>query len=198
MINKHILSIIVATTLFVSAFANQTETTSAKSVKVSNNFLKYLYTENKESPYKPEVKNIVSKQDNNEKDSTKNVYTRGNGFIVRPELYSGLFATIGYQINPYVQLSGGIGFGLDEYGGLVTNLGARAYTSPTSWAAFIDYHIGFISIQGINLTRHTIVGGVSYKDFDLGGGIMYLTYGFNNAIGLSITIGYNIRCYKHR
>ena len=47
-------------------------------------------------------------------------FTRGSGFVIRPELYSGLFATLGYQINPYVQLSGGFGFGLDAYGGFVT------------------------------------------------------------------------------
>lgn len=125
-------------------------------------------------------------------------FTRGNGFIIRPELYSGLFATIGYQINPYVQLSGGLGFGLDEYGGVVTSLGIRAYTSEANWAAMFDYHIGFISIQGLNLTRHTIVGGASYKDFDFGAGLMYLTDGYISGIGWSITLGYNIRCYKHR
>ena len=49
-------------------------------------------------------------------------YTRGSGFVIRPELYSGLFATIGYQFNPYVQLSGGVGVGLDQNGGTAITL----------------------------------------------------------------------------
>lgn len=125
-------------------------------------------------------------------------YTRGSGFVIRPELYSGLFATLGYQINTYVQLSGGVGFGLDQYGGVATAFGVRTYTSEKPWAAMFDYHIGFASIQGLSLIRHTIVGGVSYKDFDIGAGAMYITDGFVDGLGLSITIGYNIRCYKHR
>lgn len=125
-------------------------------------------------------------------------YTRGSGFVIRPELYSGLFATIGYQINPYVQISGGWGFGLDSYGGSIISLGVRTYTSDAKWAAMFDYHIGFVNIQGLNLTRHTIVGGASYKDFDFGAGLMYITDGYDSGIGLSITLGYNIRCYKHR
>ena len=128
----------------------------------------------------------------------KKEYTRGSGFVIRPELYSGLFATLGYQINPYVQLSGGVGFGLDQYGGMATTFGIRTYTSEKPWAAMFDYHIGFASIQGLSLIRHTIVGGVSYKNFDIGAGVMYLTDGYVDALGLSITIGYNIRCYKHR
>ena len=125
-------------------------------------------------------------------------YSRGSGFVIRPELYSGLFASIGYQINPYVQLTGGIGFGLDSYGGLIKSLGVRTYTSDASWAAMFDYHVGFISIQGLKLTRHTIIGGASYKDFDFGAGLMYLTNGYDSGLGLSITLGYNIRCYKHK
>ena len=125
-------------------------------------------------------------------------FSRGSGFVIRPELYSGLFATLGYQINPYVQLSGGLGFGLDQYGGMITALGIRTYTSDANWAAMFDYHIGLVSIQGLSLTRHTIIGGASYKDFDFGAGLMYITDGYDSGIGLSITLGYKIRCYKHR
>ena len=46
--------------------------------------------------------------------------------------------------------------------------------------------------------RHTIVGGASYKDFDFGAGLLYISDGYSSGIGLSITLGYNIRCYKHR
>lgn len=131
-------------------------------------------------------------------DTQRMEYTRGSGFVIRPELYSGLFATLGYQINPYVQLSGGVGFGLDQYGGVITAFGIRTYTSDRPWAAMFDYQIGFASIQGLSLIRHTIVGGVSYKDFDIGAGAMYVSDGYVGGLGLSITIGYNVRCYKHR
>lgn len=125
-------------------------------------------------------------------------FTRGSGFVIRPELYSGLFASMGYQINPYVQLSGDIGFGLDQYGGIAYTIGFRIYTSESPWSAMFDYHIGMVNIQGLPLTRHTFIGGASYKDFDFGAGLIYIADGFNSGIGLSITIGYNIRCYKHR
>lgn len=141
---------------------------------------------------------IAIAQDSDKWGFTNNGYTRGNGFVIRPELYSGLFATLGYQINPYVQLSGGIGFGLDQYGGVITTFGIRTYTSDANWAAMFDYHIGFLSIQGLNLARHTIVGGASYKDFDFGAGLMYVTDGYDSGIGFSITLGFNIRCYEHR
>ena len=36
-------------------------------------------------------------------------YTRGRGFFVRPEMYGGFFANVGYQISPYVQVSVGPG-----------------------------------------------------------------------------------------
>ena len=81
---------------------------------------------------------------------------------------------------------------------LVTVIGIRAYTSDKSWAAFFDYHGGFESLSGINVGRHTIVAGASYKDLDFGAGIGYASLGEYSGTGLSITLGYNIRCYKHR
>lgn len=43
------------------------------------------------------------------------------------------------------------------------------------------------------LLRNTIVGGLSYKNFDIGAGAMHLSDGYYSAIGMTITIGYNIR-----
>ena len=137
-------------------------------------------------------------RDNNKDKWTFDNYTRGSGFVIRPELYSGLFATIGCQFNHYVQLSGGVGVGLDQYGGTAATMGIRIYTSDIAWAAMFDYHIGFASIEGIDLMRHTFICGASYKDFDFGAGLIYLTNENDSGIGLSITAGYNIRCYKHR
>jgi hypothetical protein len=144
------------------------------------------------------VNNTTYAQDNDKWNFDGLGYTRGSGFVIRPELYSGLFATIGYQFNPYVQISGGFGFGLDSYGGSIISLGVRTYTSDANWAAIFDYHLGLVNIQGLYLTRHTIIGGASYKDFDFGAGLMYITDGHDSSIGLTITLGYNIRCYRHR
>lgn len=140
---------------------------------------------------------ISYSQIENKSELYKSEFTRGSGFVIRPELYSGLNATLGYQINPYVQLSGGFGFGLLD-GGFLTSFGVRTYTSDNDWAGMFDYHIGLVNYYGWNLVRHTIVGGASYKDFDFGAGLLYISDGYDSGIGLSITIGYNIRCYKHR
>lgn len=140
--------------------------------------------------------NISYSQQENKSELSKTEFTRGSGFVIRPELYSGVNATLGYQINPYVQISGGFGFGID--GGFLTSFGVRAYTSDKNWAGMFDYHIGLVNFSGYNLIRHTIVGGASYKDFDFGAGLLYISDGYSSGIGLSITLGYNIRCYKHR
>jgi len=59
----------------------------------------------------------------NQKTST---YTRGKGFLARPELYGGLFLNGGYQLNPYVQVSLGAGITIDPV--FVVHGGARVYT----------------------------------------------------------------------
>lgn len=120
------------------------------------------------------------------------VFSR-EGVVIRPELYSGLFVEAGYQFNPYFQLTGGLGFGLDGFGGLVKTLGGRAYFSSTNFTPFADYHFSFFSFDGTLLFRNTIVAGLSYKNFDLGAGAMLLSDGYYSAVGLSITFGYNIR-----
>lgn len=125
--------------------------------------------------------------------SLKPTYTRSDCYIVRPELYSGLFVEAGYQFNPYLQLSGGVGFGLDGVGGLCWTIGGRAYFTPTKFTPFIDYHFATVNYEGILLLRNTIVGGLSYKNFDIGAGAMHLSDGYYSAIGMTITIGYNIR-----
>ena len=135
-------------------------------------------------------------------------YTRGRGFFIRPELYGGLFLNVGYQINPYVQLSVGPGGTLFinqsgnnisvDFSGIVHG-GVRVYTSDNPWAGMIDYHAGVIK-EGKNLAqRHSLVGGASYKDLDFGGGLQFV-FGPNTqvlAYGVLVTVGYNIRFYKH-
>ena len=135
-------------------------------------------------------------------------YTRGRGFFIRPELYGGLFVNVGYQINPYVQLSVGPGGSLlmsqsgsnisVDFTGMVHG-GVRIYTNDKPWAGMIDYHAGVLK-NGKNLAqRHSLVGGASYKDLDFGGGLQIM-FGPNAQVigyGPLITVGYNIRFYEH-
>ena len=121
-------------------------------------------------------------------------YTRGSGFVIRPELYRGFYLSLGYQINPFVQPFLSIGAGGD---GLASSAGARIYTKEGEWAGMIDvranYNIDY------ELFGASLVGGASYKDLDFGGGLAYLTNGGNknHLLGV-ISVGWNIRCYKHR
>ncbi|MBR1798859.1 MAG: hypothetical protein IJ761_03040 [Bacteroidales bacterium] len=125
-------------------------------------------------------------------------YTRGSGFVIRPELNNGLLATLGYQINPHIMIEGSIGFGLGDPAAITTVVGARAYASDRPWTIFFDYRIGTESVSGYSIARHTFIAGIAYKDFDLGGGVIFGTDGTASATFLSISIGYNIRCYTHR
>lgn len=136
-------------------------------------------------------------------------YTRGRGFFIRPELYGGLFANVGYQISPYVQLSVGPGGTLfiNQSGNNISidfsamaHGGVRVYTSDNPWAGMIDYHMGILLNDGKHLgQRHSLVGGASYKDLDFGGGLQVLLEPYNQSIGVGVlvTVGYNIRFYKH-
>lgn len=118
-------------------------------------------------------------------------YTRGTGFYVRPELYRGLFVTLGYQFNPYVQSLLSIGYG----DGLTGSIGARAYTNEGNWAAMFDLRLSSInfSIHGVSL-----VAGAAYKDLDFGLGGSFYTDGYYYLIVPVLTVGWNIRCYDHR
>lgn len=125
-------------------------------------------------------------------------YNRGQGFVMRPEMYGGFFFNAGYQFNPYIQVTGGAGITLDPV--CIVHVGARAYTSPNKWAAMFDYHIG--NLVGYNLWRNSIVAGAAYKDLDFGVGLQYISGNVNGQLaagaGLLITVGWNIRCYPHR
>ena len=133
-------------------------------------------------------------------------YTRGKGFFARPDIYGGFFANVGYQNNPYFQVSLGPGLlfiinntGTDiDLSGMVHG-GIRAYTSTNKWTGLIDYHAGILQYQGYQVWRHSLVGGASYKDLDFGGGLQVM-FGPNGQIigyGPLITAGWNFRFYKH-
>ena len=135
-------------------------------------------------------------------------YTRGRGFFVRPDVYGGFFANVGYQISPYVQVSVGPGAlllftvaGNDvsvDLAGTVHG-GVRVYTGKNPWTGLIDYHVGAFRYNRDPVWRHSLVGGASYKDLDFGGG-MQIMFGPNAQVigyGPVVTVGYNFRLYKH-
>ena len=135
-------------------------------------------------------------------------YTRGRGFFVRPDLYGGFFANVGYQISPYVQVSVGPGalFLINNTGNNVSvdlagtvHGGVRVYTGKNPWTGFVDYHVGAFRYNRDPVWRHSLVGGASYKDLDFGAG-MQVNFGPNSQVigyGPVITVGYNFRFYKH-
>ena len=125
-----------------------------------------------------------------------NTFTRGKGFFARPEVFGGFFLNGGYQFNPYIQASLGAGITIDPV--FVVHGGARVYTGVKKWAGMFDYHVGVCNYAGYFLTRHTLIGGASYKDLDFGAGIHYLTLGGVGGLGPALCIGWNIRFYQHR
>ena len=120
-----------------------------------------------------------------------NLFSRGKGFVIRPELYRGFFASLGYQINPYVQTFMSVGFG----DGLEGALGVRAYTGDANWVAMFDLRI---SLTNFVLPGVSLVAGASYKDLDFGCGLKYYTDGEYYLIMPVFSVGWNIRCYEHR
>ena len=120
-----------------------------------------------------------------------NSFSRGQGFVIRPELYRGLFASFGYQINPYVQTFLSVGYG----DGVESALGVRAYTGDANWVAMFDLRF---SLTNFVLPGVSLVAGASYKDLDFGAGLKYYTDGYYYLIMPVISVGWNIRCYEHR
>ena len=125
-------------------------------------------------------------------------FSREQGYFIRPELYGAVLAEFGYQINPNLQFSlgGGVELG-DSYVIPELVLGARAYATDTKWTAFFDYHLGVLLFGDIALPTHRFTVGPSYKNFDFGGGIMYM---YANAVGgiwaPCLNIGFNFRFPK--
>lgn len=123
-------------------------------------------------------------------------FTRGKGFLVRPEAYGGFLLNLGYQFNPYFQVTLGGGLTIDP--SMVAQAGVRVYTNDDKWAGMIDYHYRVHKYSGNMFSNHLLAGGASFKDLDFGVGIQFLNMGGNHGIVPAITIGYNIRFYKHR
>lgn len=135
-------------------------------------------------------------------------YTRGRGFFVRPEMYGGFFANVGYQISPYVQVSVGPGVLLliNQAGNNVSvdikgtvHGGVRVYTGKNPWTGLIDYHVGAFRYNSDPILRHALVGGASYKDLDFGAGfqMMFAPNAQVFGYGPLVTVGYNFRFYRH-
>lgn len=121
-------------------------------------------------------------------------FTRESDYLIRPELFGAVAVEFGYQFNPQIQ--GSLGFGLELSEGLACPellLGVRAYASDTKWTAFFDYHIGLLLIEGYAIPTHRFTVGPSFKNFDFGGGILYVNIDGVGAWGPCINIGYNFR-----
>lgn len=126
--------------------------------------------------------------------SSTSDFTRREGFFIRPELYGAIMGEMGYQINPNFQLSMGFGVEISDQIALPEIIfGIRTYATNTKWTAFFDYHIGLIFVDVYAFVDHRFTVGPSYKNFDLGGGIMYVNIDGTGYWGPCVNIGYNFR-----
>lgn len=121
-------------------------------------------------------------------------FSRDCSYAIRPELYGAVVMEFGYHFHPQIQGSLGIGLEIGEdlaYPEIL--LGARIYASETKWTAFLDYHLGFLLINGLAVPSHRFTVGPSFKNFDFGGGILYANINGEGAVGVCVNIGYNFR-----
>ena len=122
----------------------------------------------------------------------KLVFTRGHGFFLRPELYRGLYLTLGMQVNPFMQIQASIGYG----DGVTASGGFRFYTNDNKWAGMFDVRYSRVNLNGYTFNGLFAVTGASYKIFDFGGGVVYYSDGTSDVWMPVISVGWNIRCYK--
>ena len=135
-------------------------------------------------------------------------YSRGSGFVFRPEVYGGLFLNAGYQFNPYFQISLGLGPGLllmqkqtynstslsyDIDATMFYQAGVRVYPRKGTWSSMFDYHARYAKYKENNIYSHTIVGGASYKNLDFGGGLNISSFAGQIGFGFVVTVGWNFR-----
>ncbi len=133
-------------------------------------------------------------------------FSRSYGFVVRPELYRGFYASVGYQFNPWVQVFGSAGYG----DGITGTAGVRFYFTNSPFTGFADVRLGATEL--VTQTEYptytittrfwvscaSVVAGGALKDFDLGGGITAYSDGLYYLFMPTITLGWNIRCYPHK
>ena len=126
----------------------------------------------------------------------KTDFTRGKGFLIRPELYNGFFVNGGYQVNPFFQVSLGAGVTIDPV--FLSSAGVRVYTNEGHWAGMFDYHVRIGKYSGYLIADNALIGGASYKDLDFGIGIHLMSVAGQLGFGPSVSVGWNIRFYDHR
>lgn len=122
----------------------------------------------------------------------KKDFSREQGYVIRPELYGAVLAEFGYQINSNLQFSLGAGVEIAEQIAVPELvMGIRGYASETKWTAFFDYHLGLLLLGQYSFPDHRFTVGASYKNLDVGGGIIYMNIEGTGMWGPCINIGYN-------
>lgn len=179
----------------------QSEKINAKILKVTESEIEYKQSSNLDGPiFTLSVSKVASVMYSNgevqtfdgKSDSKEIVsFSRGRGFVVRPELHRGLYVSIGYQISPDVQTFLSVGYG----DGKECALGVRTYTGRADWVAMADLRL---SLTDFSIPGASLVIGPCYKDFDFGGGVKCYTDGIDVLVMPVISLGWNIRCYHHR
>ena len=125
-------------------------------------------------------------------------YTRGSGWLLRPE--TGFFLNFGRQFTPNLSVSAGPGFTLyaNELtkinGGLSLNADVRYYFLDKKVSPMVTLRAGTISFSYF---IGQVLAGVALKDWVLQAGWIF-TPGMYTSGSVSFAIGYNFRFYPHK
>ena len=127
-------------------------------------------------------------------------YTRGTGWFVRPEVYTGFMVDGGYQLSPNMQVALCLGFTK------TLNLGVdmRVYIQDKPKTPFFDMRVA--TAGGTHGGFFTgALAGYSLKEIDLGVGLGFTHYVVQNSDGIDVgstkplfllSMGYNFRFYE--
>lgn len=125
-------------------------------------------------------------------------YTRGSGWLLRPE--TGLFLNFGYQFNPNLSVSAGPGFSLyltemtKINGNFSLNADVRYYFLDKKVSPMVTLRAGTIAFSYF---IGQVLAGVALKDWDLQAGWIFTPGMYTNG-SVSIAVGYNFRFYPHK
>ena len=72
----------------------------------------------------------------------------------------------------------------------------EAIFSDTELTGFADYHAGLLMFNEASLLTHRLSAGMSYGNFEIGGGVLYTNVGGKGYWGPCVNLGYNIRFGK--
>lgn len=102
----------------------------------------------------------------------------------------------GYQINPYVMVGGGAGYGMGAWDDMLPIYAEALFSTPKyNWSFFGDLKVGFDMFYGFNFILAPRIG-FSHKNFGVGLGIRYNIGYFDVTPDLSLYYNIPIKIHK--